>query len=316
MPTLFEQMQQNMSAAPEAGANSSQEDIQAVLRAKSGRARGGAGPAASGLAAESAGAQADSAIKQGQMAGTLAASQMAGAADAQRAQVAGAENALAAQGRMGESALAARGIGAREGLAGQQDIARGERSAQETAKISSINAAATNQLRAIETQKGVTLDDLFAHYKQSNQELAFRKDAAELEDTAFRLAMSDKAYLEELNKVARERNLSDSISFQEEMNGIALGDNLSSAMDEIGFSEAFGASQREWEKALTSMGSSAKIELARAMIADDQKRSIAEGIGNAATEGAKAYEKMPTEKPETTAGDTDLGDATTYSSYS
>lgn len=299
MATLFDVLQQRLQNQQAAPQQPQQQQVASVLRAKGGKAGGGAAPAASSLGEASAiSANAPSAVP-----GALAAGQVAGAVEEQRVGTSLAEEGLASQRRMAESGLAAKGTMAREQLAGQTDIAAQQRASQEALKTNAINAQATNQLRNLSTARGVTLDNVFADFQQSGQELEFRRDAAQLEQLGFELAMSDKAYLDELTRIGRERGLYDDAAFRDEMSTIVLGGNLRDALDQLDFEKAYNGDVREWEKQLTEMGADAKIDLAKAMIADDQKQAIATGIGSAAGAAAPyavAYASKPT--PTTSVG--------------
>lgn len=293
MATLFDALQQRLTNPETQAPQPQQGQIAAVLRAKGGKAGGGTAPAASSLGESAAiGAATPSPIP-----GALAASQVAGAAQEQQANTQLAEQSLASQQRIAESGLTARATGTREQLASTQQLAADQRASQESMKAASINSNATNQLRTMSTQKGVALDNIFSDFKRSNQELEFRSDAAALEQLGFQLAMSDRAYLDELQRVGRERELYDNLKFQNEMNDVVLGDNLKTAMDNLQFEKAFNSDARMWEKQLTEMGADAKMDLARAMVADEQKRAVVTGLGSAAGAGASAY---ATSKPTTT----------------
>lgn len=306
MATLFDQLQERLANPEQPTPSQEQEGIARILRAKGGKAGSGGGAKASAVGEGVAQQGVNAAVAQQGLAGSLMASQIGAARDAQATQTATAEADLAATRRIAEEGMATQAAGAREQIGAQTEISAAARQANEEMKTAAINAQATNQLRALMTQRGITLDDIFANFKQSSQELEFREDAAQLEQFGFNLALSDKTYMDELSRIGRQRNMDSELAFQAEMNDIILGADLSETMDELGFAKKFGAQQREWEKTLTEMGADAKIELARAMIRDDAKRRTVEGIGSAvgaaagaAAENPEWFESQSTDTPVT-----------------
>lgn len=293
MATLFDQLQQRL-ANPETSAPTQEQEATArLLRAKGGKAGGPGGAKASAVGEGVAHAGVNAAAAQQGLAGSLMASQIGVARDAQAAQTATAEADLASQKRIAEGGMAAQAAGTREQIGTQVAISDAGRAANEEMKTAAITSSATIKLRELTTQRGIALDNLFADFKQSNQELEFREDAARLEELGFQMAMSDKSYLDELSRIGRQRNMDSELAFRQEMNDVILGGELSETIDELGFSAKFGAQQREWEKTLTEMGADAKIELARAMIRDDSKRAVVTGIGSAVGAAAAGAAENP-----------------------
>lgn len=299
MATLFETLQQRMAQPTTPTAEPEQAGVQKLLRAKAGKAGGAAGPAASNLAEQATLATGAQATQQQAVSGAMAGQALAQQAAAQQAGTTQAQRELAARGRMAGAELLTKGTQARENLAGNEERASAVREAQAAQKIAVLNSQALQDLRKRTTDRGISLDNIFSQFKQSNQELEFRKDAAELEQLGFQMAMSDKAYLDELDRIGKERQMESTVGFNEEMNRVVLGENLNATLDDLNFKTAFNAQQRDWEKTLTNMGIDAKLELARAMIDDSNKQAMWNGVGNLAGEGAKAAANYESKSPNT-----------------
>jgi hypothetical protein len=288
---LFDEISKRLASTERAGGPQvGQSQIEDVLRAKKGRAAGPQGPAATGLAAQATEQQPDA------LAGRLAGAQLGAAAEAQKAQQGIQARGLEQQAQLGREQLATQGQITHDQLKASEEQARSRRTAEENMKLDSIQNTATQKLRELTSQRGLALDDMFQGFRQSNQELAFRKDAAELEQLGFTLAMSDRAYLDELNRVGRERQLTNDLRFREEMANLTFGAETAALADDLGFMEELNASNRIWEKELTKLSSGDKLDLARAMIQDSNRRQMWTGVGNIATAGLEYNEAKEKEK--------------------
>lgn len=178
----------------------------------------------------------------------------------------------------------------REGVASQN------RSLKETIQIKKMNAQATQFLRNLQADKKSTLDNIFDSFRKSEKELEYRRDAAKLEQYGFQLAMSDRAYLDELNRVGKERQLRESIQFNEEMQRIALGDGLNQLLNEIGFKQKLNASQRDYNIALEKMGLQTQLMIAQEAIEQANTTAQFQGFQSIIQGGAKLYDSMEEEK--------------------
>jgi hypothetical protein len=221
--------------------------------------------------------------------GRLAGAQLGAAAEAQKSQQRLQERGLEQQGQLGREQLATQGQISYDQLKAGEEQAKLKRTAEENMKLDQIQQGATQKLRELTSQRKLELDDMFTAFQQSNQELEFRKDAADLEQLGFTLAMTDRAYLDELNRVGRERQLVNDMRFREELASITFGANVAALADDLGFMEDLNASQRVWEKELTEMNANDKIDLARAMVRDQARRNQWTGAGTAATAVATHY---------------------------
>jgi hypothetical protein len=277
---LFDEISKRLaSSEPAGGPQVGQSQIEDVLRAKKGRAGGPAGPAASGLAAQAVEQQPDA------LQGRLAGAQLGAAAEAQKSQQRLQQRGLEQQAQLGREQLASQAQITHDQLKAGEEQARLRRTAEENMKLDQIQQGATSKLRELTSQRGLALDEMFSQFRQSSQELEFRKDAAELEQLGFTLAMSDRSYLDELNRVGRERQLANDLRFREELANLTFGASTAALADDLGFMEDLNASQRIWERELTNLSAGDKLDLARAMIQDQGRRDVWTGAGSAVTAG-------------------------------
>ena len=292
MATLFDSLQKKLSQpndVPGLGLAPQQKTVADSLRAKAGKATAGAGPRASNLGEQSAIATGTAALGQAQTAGQILSTQIGAQVEDQRAKTQAAENQLASNERIANTALANASQGANEAVAGQEQMALDSLGQNETLKVEQINTRADQALREMASERGIAVDQIFRDRDRSAKELAFRKDAAELEQVGFLLAMKDKAYVDELERIGAERDLSDKLNFQEEMQNVILGENLTLMLDQMGGKSALMADQRTWNEYLAKIDADAALALAQATLADEAKAQMISGVGNLAKAGIDAY---------------------------
>ncbi len=229
MPTLFDELQKKLgvSSTP-ALAAPQQQTIQNVLSAKSGKQTSGTGaPGASNLGEQSAIQQGQAASAQQAVQGAAQGAAIGAAADAQASKTATAKSALDSNATIANDALATAGSVATQQRGAAEAAATDSANFQEGQQTEVINVKADQALRQLAADHDLTVDNIFRDFHKSEQDLAFRKDAAELEQRGFLLAMRDKSYIDELNRIGSERDLSDKLNFKEEMNRVVLGDQAS-----------------------------------------------------------------------------------------
>ena len=301
MATLFDELQKKLGQKPAAAPSANQQStIASVLAAKSGKAGGAGGvPAASTVQQDVAQDAAASQQQQANQNAALVGVNIGQAVEAQQQQTQTQQNALNTQGQIANQQLATQAQGASEATQATEDNANTAISGQEERTIEQSNAKAENVLRDLASERGITVDNIFREFQRSDQELEFRKDAAELEQRGFLLAMRDKAYLDELNRIAAERDLEDKMNYKDEMTRLVLGDQLDRLMDDIGFKTLLNADKRTWDERLAAFDDETAIAAAEAAIRDGQRNNLASAAGDAAKVGVDYYYKNNTTKSET-----------------
>ena len=289
MATLFDALQQKLTPGDPAVVSPEQERIQKALQAKSGKATTATGPKASALGENQAIAQAGAQLAQVQQAGTAAAGQIAAGAANLQTQDRVFQAGQAAEARGAADQLAVRGTAATEALAARETQARDQRGANEGLKIQSINAEAERTLKSLATQRDIEVDSIFAEFEHSNKELEFRRDAAKIEQLGHLIALQDRAYMDEIDRIGRERSLEDEIAFKEEMFRLTFGNELSDMTDQLMWQTKYNADQRTYERELAKIDAGAALQFAEAAIRDANRQAIAQGATDAAREGLDAY---------------------------
>lgn len=281
MASIFDQISKRLKGrdAQPGGPQIGRSQIQKAIQAKGGQVAGGVGPRASGIAADVTRDRTRAAAGQQQASGAMAAGQLQQQARTQAAQMAGAQRELQQRGQLARQDLVGReSISAAQRQAAEADAAA-KRTAQEEMQQQQLESAYTTRLRQLEAQRDIALNDLFGEFGRSQQDLENRKDAAELEQMAHVMALSDRQYLDELDRIGKERNLRSDMAFREETARTVLGESTKNLMDDLEWTADFNAQQRDWERQLTQMSAGQAIELARSQIADSNRRAVVAGVG-------------------------------------
>lgn len=121
----------------------------------------------------------------------------------------------------------------------------------------------------------------------SELELESRRDALNLETAAHRLMMEDQSYIHQIREVGRRRRLTNELTFQEEMDRMVYGEELSMLMDELGWMEQQGQLARDRSDELFNMNMDIALAVAAADLEQAQTQMIGQGIMDAGTAIAK-----------------------------
>ncbi len=293
---------QRASAMGTLGA-SAQDATSSILGAKTGKAApAGVAPKASslqeGAATDAAALAIDGSVAQA----SLGAQDVGAKENALAADKVAQQTKLDAERRAAETALAAQATGTRESLAQKQDLGLESLNSKEQMQIDKLSSDAEQRIANLLSEKKINEDQIFTQYSQDNRELAFRRDAASLEQMATTLALRDKSYLNEITAIGTERNLKDDIDFQKETTRLIMGEEVSSVLNQIGFGEEQMADQMAFERRMAQLSINDAIALMEAQIKAGQTQQAIQGITGMASaavdyqiekgEAAKAAEKQ------------------------
>jgi len=287
MPNLLDQLNKGLNATPAP----QQKQAEQVLKAKKGKATVSSGPSGSSLAENQVLAQAGAAQEQLRVQGVDAASAIDAQADQVETQKRLATQELDNKEQNFNRNLANQTTDTRESVESREEQVLSSLSAAEMRKTNEINNLADNQLKTLASQRQLALDDIFSSFEQSKKELEFRKDAAELEQLGFLMAMNDAAYVDELQAVAKERNLMDDQAYREEMLTVTLGDNFKNFLDEMGFREFYNEQGRINESELAKIDINSALQMAAAAARDANNQAIVGGIMGAGKAGMDYWVK-------------------------
>ena len=283
MATLFD----NLNKAP-TPLTQPQDQIAKTLAAKSGKAVTGA-PKIQSLAANVAQAQVGAANRQQSLAEDTQAQAATQAQQNLTQQTNLAQQKLDVGTALQRAQMATQRVATTEGLQAQRANTLTSLRANETTQIAQTAARADRALRELTTNRNLTVNDLLADKERSDKDLAFRKDAAELEQIGFLLSLRDKDYLAELDRIGRTRQLTDDIQWNEEKNRIVFGTELDRLRDDLTFKRVLNADRRTYESELAQMDINWALEVANAAIAQANNQAMIEGGTQAVQAGVDYY---------------------------
>jgi competence protein ComGC len=292
MATLFEQLQQRLAQAPAPAPTTPAPNIKEVLAAKTGKAIAPGGIAASNVGAGIATDLSNQALQQQATAGQVQAANLGQQAAGinQASQL--AQEKLATQARQFSSQQTAAGTQALNQLAAEGTITDQQRKATEDLKLTNMRNAATMTMQKLASDQDLARNDIFANAKYDTKVLADRSDAAELEQKAFLLALQDKSYMDELKRVGQERRLVSQLDFAAEAQKIALGNQMSQMLQELGFQAGQNLKESEFKEKLARMNANDVIMLGQLASTQANQRAMWEAGGSliqAGAQGAARY---------------------------
>jgi hypothetical protein len=172
---------------------------------------------------------------------------------------------------------------------------------QESRGLAAATQAYTNKSKDLASEGASAAADVFAGFKQGNQDLAFRKDQAKLEATAQRLALGDREYVDSLNQVGTLRRLDDEGNWRAEMQRLTLGDKLTAALGKAKFQVDLNSDQRAFNEQMASMDVDTATAVLISQLNSANTAQVFKGIGDIASTGGKAYVASQKEAPADTA---------------
>lgn len=137
---------------------------------------------------------------------------------------------------------------------------------------------------------------------------------AQIEQAGFLLGLSNKKYVQELEQTANLRGLWDQAKFDQELFKSSLDADYDLYVQDRDYQRFFNASQRDFQIELAKMGINEKLDLMTRQLQAENRRAVAQGATQAASEVA-TYKSKPSTQTTTeaapTAGATSTTPATT-----
>lgn len=143
------------------------------------------------------------------------------------------------------------------------------------------------QKNTIDKALNQQVDDLLTKTAQSNEELEFRKDSADLEQAAFAIRLQNDKYTQELQLAGAERRLNQENSFREESIRLLFAEDLIDKKSAMEFGSLFNASEREFSRRLGQLDLNTALSLAKTEARTAAATQIFTGVLGAGKAGLK-----------------------------
>jgi hypothetical protein len=182
----------------------------------------------------------------------------------------------------------------------QRDESMARLTAFETSNIKSISNKYKQQLNNMATEAGINTEDIWSKFKQDKAELAFRKDAVQLEQAAFNQRLSDDMYVEQLTRIGKLRDLNDRANFKKAALDTALGNKMDLLKDNENFRDAYTMNSVEWANKVSAIDAATALAVLDADMKSDNAKLVAEGVTKAGDKGSDWWNspKNPNQNPD------------------
>lgn len=291
MANLYEALQRVRNQGQIQPVAGQQQDLEQIALTRGGKAQQAVGPRASNLGEQQAQSQAQTAQMGLNTQTAMGADQISQEVRQQESTQDYSKRAMNLQRDQGLSNLAQRGQIAGAQLQQKADLAGQELGVKDSLARERMSAAANMELLKLSAERDATMDNLFRDFKRSSNDLADRKDAAELEQVAFLYSLQDKNYLAELDRIGRERGMMDEIAFRNETQDVIWGNEFAKTVRTLGMQQKLGDLERAQMSDLATINLDQAVALARASAMSEGTKSIISGTTSVVKEGADIYDK-------------------------
>lgn len=128
-------------------------------------------------------------------------------------------------------------------------------------------------------------------YTNGQRSLDLNKDKSRLEQLGFSMRLSNDKYMQELDRQAKLANLSDAISFEEEMYRTIFADEEELLRSDLNFRAILAADQRQFQDELAQMNIDMALDLAKSENKALAQKQMWDGVGGLMQAGVFAYDK-------------------------
>lgn len=170
---------------------------------------------------------------------------------------------------------------------------------KQAGELASIKQESLDQQHAMDMdrteqdfQRADFVQRLMSQSTASNMELGQRRDSLQLEAAAHNLMMADETYTQQLREVGRRRRLTNAATFDEEMNKMIYGAELSALMQQLGWNESEAASGRSFADRVASLDLATALQIVEM---EGRARSI-EGMGKSLDANSKGIGEFASEQ--------------------
>jgi hypothetical protein len=164
-----------------------------------------------------------------------------------------------------------------------QDQSTAKLTSNEQMNLAQLSSQYNNKVKQLASDRGIATEDIFEQFRQSNLALEDRKDAAQLEQLAFTMRLSDTQYIDNLTRVAKLRGLEDSLNFRKESARLRMGNETALLMDNYKFLNKYDQNSRDFSISMNNMSIEQALNISESLQRDANRQMVASGI----TEGAK-----------------------------
>jgi hypothetical protein len=176
------------------------------------------------------------------------------------------------------------------------DLAQKELEQRLALRSREMNQGFDRAVADLTTNRQIEVNDIFAQFRQSDTELRHRRDAAQVEQLGFLMALRDKEYVDEVRRVGTLRRLSDDLSFKREAFALAAGHQTEALIKEMGHQEWLTMSEAELMETLAGIDIDSAMSMANTAIRQANTEAVISGVSTLAAKGVDRYMDKPKSK--------------------
>jgi hypothetical protein len=203
--------------------------------------------------------------------------------------VSGPSTALSTQQEQAALAQTAQQMEPIKQAAATQQMAQ-EQQAREVQQRAGQQQAEIAQAReANKMQTQLRTDQMLQELEQGRGRIDLVKYQSNLEQVGQSLRLSNREYVDNLQREGARARLNDELQFKEQLARSMLQDNKMLLEKQLGNKSILAADNREWSIRMEQMGTQVAYDIFRNAMKAEQDRAMATGIGGLITSGIGAY---------------------------
>lgn len=193
--------------------------------------------------------------------------------------------------------------------AGQVAAAQmGQAEANLASRESGARADLALRQQQMQQQNSLRKNQLLADLSRDRATLNLERDKSKIEQLAHTMRLSDKKYVDMLEREGQKQRLDNDLAFKESLSKAILGSNHDLMVSSLKQGNMLNASDREFANAMAQIDLNAAISMANNEAADAKQAAMISGAGGLASAGISGYgaysDAHPTTKSTSTTGAT------------
>lgn len=154
-------------------------------------------------------------------------------------------------------------------------------SSEENTRMAQMSSRANQTMNQLASQRRVAEDDIFESFRQGNESIYAREDAAELQQLSFMMELQNRQHIDTIVEVGNTQQLQDDANFREEVTKLQFENDLEMLRENQEWQAAYNADVREWSEAMNSMSFDSALQISRNQIDSENTVAVASGAAKA-----------------------------------
>ena len=180
-------------------------------------------------------------------------------------------------------------------------------SSEENQRLAAMSSQANQAMNRLASQRRVAEEDIFESFRQGNESIYAREDAAELQQASFLMELQNRQHIDTIVEIGNTRQLQDSAAFKEEVASLQFENDLEMLKDNQEWQAAYNADVRQWSEAMNDMSFDSALQISRNQIESENTVATMQGVEKATGAGIDHYQQQKAKQPTKQQGDNSSG---------